>query len=57
MLLKQEAVEEINDLLDSLSPAWCSKVLNKLSLIELLDLRNAIETKLKEKPSDSDAEP
>lgn len=47
MLLKQEVIEEINDMLDSLSPAWCDKTLNKLTLVELLDLRLAIEGAIK----------
>jgi len=56
-LFKQEIIEEINDILDSLSPQWCNKALTKLSLVELLDLRNAIEDKIKDiKLNSSNAE-
>ncbi len=40
---KQEVVDEIGDILDSLSPDEAIQILNKLTQFELIKLKHAIE--------------
>lgn len=47
-LNKRELIEEINDTLDTLSPARAQEMLSKLTIIELVWLKQAIDAKLKE---------
>lgn len=47
MLLKTDLIEELNDILDSLSPKRASEIFKKLTALDLLDLKQAIELKIK----------
>ena len=48
MNAKQEAIEEINDILDSLSPVNAQQIFRKLNRTDLNILLTALKLKLKE---------
>lgn len=57
MMLKQELIDEVNDLLDSLSPVEAKRILGKLTAMDLIRLRRSIEQAIADARSADDREP
>lgn len=53
MLLKTDLIEELNDILDSLSTKRAYEIFKKLAALDLLDLKQTIELKIKEENTKS----